>query len=88
MTDDPRQAFNYFSNEYAQALQTYQAIEGQASTLLLMGRSDELRQFIVQFIEMALRARDLAIEKNETNFADWFAELVAKAQKLKEGVPQ
>jgi len=83
---DPRENFEYFSNEYAQALQAYQAIENQASTLLLMGYSDDLRQFIEQFLEMASRARDLAAEKGEANFAEWFGELVEKAEALKGGV--
>jgi hypothetical protein len=89
MTDvpeDPRDTFEYFSNEYAQALQAYKTIEAQASTLLLMGYTDDLRQFITQFLEMATRARDLAVEKGETNFAEWFGELVEKAEKLRSGV--
>ncbi|HEX2061019.1 MAG TPA: hypothetical protein VHK90_09785 [Thermoanaerobaculia bacterium] len=88
MTDDPRSTFDYFSNEYSQALQAYEAIEAQAPTLLLMGHSDELRTFVEQFIEMAARVRDLAREQDEPNFVEWFDELVGKAQKLKEGVPQ
>jgi len=88
MTDDPRANFEYFSNEYAQALQAYAAIEKQASTLLLMGASEDLRQFIDQFVAMASAARDLAIEKGEENFAEWFTELVAKAEKLRTAVPK
>ena len=84
--DDARANFEYFSNEYAQALQAYQAIENQASTLMLMGYSDDLRQFIEQFLEMATRAKVLAIEKGETNFAEWFGELVEKAEALRGGV--
>jgi hypothetical protein len=83
---DPRETFEYFSNEYAQALQAYAAIENQASALLLMGYTDDLRQFIDQFIEMATRTQLLALEKNETNFADWFGELVQKAETLRSGV--
>jgi hypothetical protein len=86
--DDPRATFEYFSNEYAQALQAYQAIEKQASTLLLMGYTDDLRQFIEQFIEMARRTRDLAAERNETHFAEWFGELVQKGERLRTGVPR
>ena len=86
MSDDPRTNFEYFSNEYAQALQAYTAIENQAATLLLMGASDDLRQFIDQFVAMAGASRDLALEKGEQNFADWFEELVAKAEKLRTGV--
>lgn len=81
-------SFDYFTTEYSQALQAYQAIEAQAPTLLLMGHADELRGFVVQFIEMATRVRDLAREQNEPNFAEWFDELVQKATRLKEGVPQ
>ena len=84
--DDPRARFEYFSNEYAQALQTYAAIENQAATLALMGHSDELLTFIDQFVVMAARMRDRARETDEANFADWFDELVAKAEKLRTAV--
>lgn len=84
-TDDKRANFEYFSNEYAQALQAWQAIENQASTLLLMGYTDDLRTFIEQFIEMATRAKLQAIEKDEPNFAEWFGELVRKAKELQKG---
>jgi hypothetical protein len=84
--EEARANFDYFSNEYAQALQAWAAIENQASTLLLMGYTDDLRQFIDQFLEMATKARDLAREKGEANFAEWFGELVEKASNLKSGV--
>lgn len=84
---DPRATFEYFSNEYAQALQAFTAIENQASTLLLMGASDDLRTFIDQFVAMAGATRDLAREQGETNFAEWFEELVNKAEKLRTAVP-
>jgi len=86
LPDDPSATFAYFSNEYAQAVQAYQTIEQQASTLLLMGNSDELRHFIAQFVAMASRARDLALTKDELNFADWFGELVEKAAKLSQSL--
>ena len=82
-SDDTRAQFEYFSNEYAQALAAYQAIENQSSTLLLLGYTDDLRQFIEQFIEMATRVKLEAIEKNEPNFAEWFGELVRKATDLR-----
>jgi hypothetical protein len=85
---DPRADFEHFSNEYAQALQAYTAIENQASTLLLMGHTDELRQFIEQFIEMSSRTRAAAAEKGETNFVEWFDELIRKAETLRSGVAQ
>ncbi|MCU1350384.1 MAG: hypothetical protein JWO56_3414 [Acidobacteria bacterium] len=80
---DARESFEFFSNEYAQALQAYAAIEQQAGTILLLGGSEELLGFIEQFIEMATRTRELADERGETNFADWFRELVQKAQTLR-----
>jgi hypothetical protein len=86
--NDTRATFEYFSNEYAQALQAYQTIESQASTLLLMGHTGELRQFLDQFIEMAERTRALALERDEKNFAEWFSELLQKAQKLRSSVPR
>jgi hypothetical protein len=87
-SDDPRTTFEFLSNEYAQALQAFAAIENQASTLLLMGYTDDLRQFIEQFIEMATRTKLVAIEKGEANFAEWFGELIQKAEKLRSGVPR
>jgi len=82
-SDESRETFAYFSNEYAQALQAYKAIESQASTLMLMGVADDLRGFIEQFIAMASGTRALAEERGETNFADWFAELIHKAEALR-----
>ena len=87
-TDDPKVIFEYFSNEYAQALQAYAAIEQQASTLTVMGYTDDLRQFIEQFIEMATRTKIEAMTRDEANFADWFGELLEKAEKLRGGVPR
>lgn len=83
---DSRADFEHFSNEYAEALRAYAAIENQASTLLLMGHSDELRTFIQQFLDMATRTRDQAREKGEQNFVEWFDELIRKAEALREGV--
>ena len=80
--------FTYFSNEYAQAIQALQAIEKQSSTLMLLGSSDELRTFVDQFIEMATRVKNLAVEKNETNFAEWFRELIEKAEAIRSAVPR
>lgn len=87
-SNDPRALFDYFSGEYAQALQAYAAIEQQTATLLVMGHNDELLTFIDQFLEMATRTRDEALAKNEPNFAEWFSELVTKAEGLRETVPR
>jgi hypothetical protein len=82
-SSDPRQTFDHFSAEYAQALQALETIETQAATLMLMGHQDELRQFLDQFIEMATRTESQALERNEQHFAEWFAELIARAEKLR-----
>jgi hypothetical protein len=88
-SDEARENFAYFSNEYAQALQAFKTIEAQSSTLLLMGVSDELRGFIEQFITMASGTKALAEERGETHFAEWFGELIRKAEALRgEIVPQ
>ena len=84
---DPRARFDYFSSEYAQAVQAFEVIEAQASTLAFMGHHDELRQFLDQFIAMAERTKTEASVANENNFAEWFDELVAKARALRASVP-
>lgn len=83
MSENP---FAFFSEEYAQALQALQAIESQASTLMVLGNSDELRNFIAQFLEMARRTRAMAAEAGETHFVEWFEELIAKAEALRDVV--
>ncbi len=93
MTDDPRSdesrdSFAYFSNEYAQALQAFTAIENQSATLMVMGVTDDLKGFIEQFIEMATKTKRLAEEKGETNFAEWFTELIKRAEELRGAIPQ
>ena len=85
-SDDSRDDFAYFSGEYAQALQALKAIEDQSSTLLLLGGTDDLRTFIDQFIAMASRTRDSAAEKGEANFAEWFDELIRKAEAMRAGM--
>jgi hypothetical protein len=50
---------------------------------MLMGVADDLRGFIEQFIAMASGTKALAEEKGETHFADWFSELIHKAEALR-----
>ena len=92
MTDDrsdqAREDFEYFSAEYAQALQAFKAIENQSTTLLLLGVSEDLRGFVDQFIEMAQKTRKLAEDKGQAHFADWFSELIEKAETLRGAIPQ
>lgn len=92
MTDDrseeARKNFEFFSNEYAQALHAFKAIEDQSTTLMLLGVADDLRGFVDQFIEMASRTREMAVEKNEPHFAEWFTELLEKAETLRGAIPK
>ncbi len=92
MTTDPpeegRENFAYFSNEYAQALQALKAIETQTSTLVTLGGTDDLRTFIDQFIDMANRVKHTAEERNEPYFAEWFEELIQKAEALRTEIVQ
>ena len=87
-SDEARQNFEYFSNEYAQALHTFKAIEDQSTTLMLLGVADDLLGFVEQFLEMATRMKALAEEKNEPHFAEWFGELVEKAEALRGAIPK
>jgi hypothetical protein len=82
-SDESREDFAYFSNEYAQALQAFKTIESQSSTLMLMGVAEELHGFIDQFITMASGTKTLAEERGETHFAEWFGELIRKAEGLR-----
>jgi prephenate dehydrogenase len=76
---EARAVFDYFSREYAQALQAIDTIEQHAPTLIAVGNVDELRQFVQTFIEMADRTRKLAETQDEEHFAEWFGELVNRA---------
>jgi hypothetical protein len=87
-TDDAREMFDYFSNEYAEALQAFEALENQSGALTLLGRAEDFLDFVEQFIGMASRARELAIEKGEANFAEWFGELIEKGEALRSAVPR
>ncbi len=87
-SDESRETFAYFSGEYAQALQAFKAIENQSTTLLLLGVGEDLRGFVDQFIEMASRTQKLAQEKGETHFAEWFGELLDKAETLRGTIAQ
>ena len=87
-SEEARATFEYFSNEYAQALHAFKAIEDQSTTLMLLGVSEDLRGFVDQFIEMATRTKALAEEKNEPHFAEWFGELIEKAEALRGAIPK
>src|SRR4029077_16094290 len=87
-SEEARQTFEYFSNEYAQALHAFKAIEDQSTTLMLLGVADDLRGFVDQFIDMSSRTKRLAEEKQQPHFAEWFAELIEKAEALRGAIPQ
>lgn len=90
--DESRSADNdpiaWFSDQYTQAVQALETIRAQAPTLLMMGNSGELRRFLDQFIDMSSRTAADAHEKNLARFADWFLELVRKAEQMKSAVEQ
>jgi hypothetical protein len=86
--DESREDFEFFSNEYAQALQAFKAIEDQSTTLMLLGVADDLRGFVDQFIDMSSRTKRLAEEKQQPHFAEWFAELIEQAEALRGAIPQ
>lgn len=90
MSDETKKSedFEFFSNEYAQALQAFKTIENQSATLMLLGVSDDLRGFVDQFIEMATKTKRLAEERNEPHFAEWFDELIQKAETLRGAISQ
>jgi len=79
-------SFAYFSSEYAQALQAFAAIEKQAATLMGLGATNDLKVFLQQFVEMASRVKAEADQKAESNFSEWFRELIEKAEALRMGL--
>ena len=81
-----REAFDRLSNEYAQALQALEAIETQASTLLLLGNAPDLLGFVDRFVDMASATRASAQEEGEANFVEWFGELIERAKVLRKSV--
>ncbi|HUP47038.1 MAG TPA: hypothetical protein VM779_16145 [Thermoanaerobaculia bacterium] len=81
--DETSANFAYFSSEYAQAVDAFAAIEQQAATIIALGTPDDLRTYIDQFVEMADRTRQLAAERREPNFAEWFGELIEKAEAIR-----
>ena len=83
MSDEPRATFEWLSNEYAQAVQALTAIENQASTIVAFGGSEDLRTYVDQFIAMATQTRNVAEEKEEAHFVEWFGELIKKAEALR-----
>jgi len=80
--------FDYLSNEYSQALEAWRTIDAQASTLVMLGNEDELRGFIDRFVEMARGTRQLAEEKNEPHFVEWFHELIVRAEQLRRSLAE
>jgi hypothetical protein len=55
---------------------------------MLLGVADDLRGFVDQFIDMSSRTKRLAEEKQQPHFAEWFAELIEKAEALRGAIPQ
>ncbi len=83
---DNRQSedFLFFSREYSQARDTLEALRNQASTLVAMGNGQELSTFIDQFVSMARATAAEAKARELSHFQEWFAELIRKAEELRE----
>lgn len=82
-SNESRATFAYLSHEYAQAVQAIQAIEQHAAMIITLGNHDELLTYVAQFVEMASNARALASERGETNFVEWFEELIARVEAVR-----
>ncbi|HEX6176848.1 MAG TPA: hypothetical protein VF057_00705 [Thermoanaerobaculia bacterium] len=87
-SQDPRASFAWFTQEYSQALQAFETIEKQASTIIALGGAEELRVLIQQFVEMATSARNAAVAQGEEHFAEWFGELIEKAEAIRGALVQ
>lgn len=87
-SEEARETFKRLSNDYAEALKAFETIDGQSSTLMLLGSTDELHTFLDQFLEMAKKARREAEEAHEPHFGEWFTELIEKAESLRSGLLQ
>ena len=88
MADETSDNFAYFSSEYSQAVQALKAIQDKASTLMILGGAEDLRKFVDQFIEMAGNVKKAADDKNESNFSEWFRELIEKAETIRGAIAQ
>jgi hypothetical protein len=81
--ESKRDPIAYYTDQYSQAVQALEAIRLQSETFRAMGSTDDLRQFLDQFIEMASRtAADAHMESLE-RFAAWFLDLVQRAEQMK-----
>lgn len=80
---DPGDPIAFYTDQYSQAVQAFETIRVQSETFKLMGNTDELSQFLNQFIEMASRTAADAHLKDLDRIASWFLELVSRAEKMK-----
>lgn len=78
--------FTHFTDQYSQAVQALETIRLQAAKFIALGSGDQLQTFIDQFIAMASRIAADAHEKNLPKYADWFLELVQKAEAMQAAV--
>lgn len=75
--------FLQISREYAEAVEAYDAIFKQATTLAALGAGAQLETFIADFLRMATGAREHAREAGFQNFTDWFDEMIRKMRELR-----
>jgi hypothetical protein len=73
----------FFTDQYAQAVQALETIRAQSQTLSFGGMTDELRQFLDRFIELASSTAADAHLKGQEQHAGWFLKLVTDAERLR-----
>ena len=85
MDDEERERdpIAYYTDQYSQAVQAFETIRVQSDTFKLMGNFEELHGFLDQFISMASQIAADAHMQNLDRVANWFLELVGKAEKMK-----
>ncbi len=76
--------FLSFSREYAEALESLEAIEKKGDTIAGLGGGEDLRGFVEQFVAMARGAEQRAAAAGFSEIAGWFHELILRAEGAKE----
>ena len=77
------QLFEHFSAEYAQATEALKTIEQKGRMIVDLGSGDQLGQLLDQFVGMAHRAMQQAQDQGGEQYAEWFRELIERAEKLR-----
>lgn len=80
--------FAHYTEQYSQAVQALETIRLQAAKFIALGSRGDLDRFLDQFIEMASRTAADAHQKELGKYAEWFLDLVHKAEAMKAAVRQ